>query len=282
MRVRFRLIPVTLVATTLVGGIKVGQIFSSASIFFGVPAAVAKTDQTSAAPALPSLGKGAPIPLPPSLAATPAAHAGAAAIPAAVPATASPSGASSDLAAAPQATVTQTPPPSTPAAKQEGNSKPRLFDNPTQFSRADISLLQDLTKRRRELDQREQAIDMREKLLTAMSKRLDAKIAEMRTLQVRLTKLLAKRRAEHSQRIKNLVEVYQQMKPKAAARIFSRLDMTILLEVVSKMSENKLAPILAAMDPAKVQIITTDLATEGGDAGAGTAGGAIPSAANHG
>lgn len=265
MQFRFRIIPVTLVAATLVGGIKVGQVFSGASAFFGVPAAVAKTDHTTAAQPPKPAKTGVPVPSP-SPEATSETHPRSSAIPPAIPtappAAAPPKGSASALFAHPQATPERASPASAPAQKQAIAPRQKFFDNPTQFSRADINLLQDLTKRRHELDQRERAIDMREKLLAAMSKRLDAKIAKMRTLQASLKKLLAERQAQHSQRIKSLVEVYQHMKPKDAARIFSRLDMPILLEVVSKMSESKLAPILAAMDPAKVQIITTELATK--------------------
>ncbi len=270
MRFRFRLIPATLVAATLVGGVKLGQVCSGAAAFFGAPTAVAKTGKTA-----PTAQNGAPMPLIPAPATASATPPAAAPMgPPSGPPTAQP-------AAATDAAGPETPPDIHSQAQSQRHGA-KAFDNPTQFSRADISLLQDLTKRRRELDQREQTIDMREKLLTAMSKRLDAKIAEMRTLRASLKAMLAQRQAEHSQRIKSLVEVYQNMNPKNAARIFSRLEMPILLEVVSKMSENKLAPILAAMDPAKVQIITTDLATEGTGAAGVATGGAQAGAPNNG
>ena len=169
MRFRFRLIPVTLVATTLVGGIKLGQVCSGAAAFFGAPAAVAKTGKTA-----PTAQNGTPMPLIPASAAA-----------SATPPAAAPMGPPSTPPTMQQAAATDAAGPATPpdihSQAQSRLHAAKSFDNPTQFSRADISLLQDLTKRRRELDQREQTLDMREKLLTAMSKRLDAKIAEMRT-----------------------------------------------------------------------------------------------------
>jgi flagellar motility protein MotE (MotC chaperone) len=50
------------------------------------------------------------------------------------------------------------------------------------------------------------------------------------------------------------------MKPKAAAGVFEELDMDILLEVVSRMKERKVAPILAMMTPTKAKELTFELA----------------------
>ena len=50
------------------------------------------------------------------------------------------------------------------------------------------------------------------------------------------------------------------MKPKDAARIFEELDLEVLLQVVQRMKEAKVAPILAAMDPKRATEVTTRLA----------------------
>ncbi|HEX3498406.1 MAG TPA: hypothetical protein VHT04_03700, partial [Stellaceae bacterium] len=61
-------------------------------------------------------------------------------------------------------------------------------------------------------------------------------------------------------KIKSLVRIYETMKPKEAARIFEQLDLPVLLDVLEQMKELKTAPILAAMDPAKVKAVTLALA----------------------
>jgi flagellar motility protein MotE (MotC chaperone) len=50
------------------------------------------------------------------------------------------------------------------------------------------------------------------------------------------------------------------MKPKDAARIMEQLDNTVLLDMLERMKEPKVAPILAAMEPAKAKTITAELA----------------------
>jgi len=58
----------------------------------------------------------------------------------------------------------------------------------------------------------------------------------------------------------SLVKIYENMKPKDAARIFEQLEMAVLIPVVERMKERKTAPILAKMDPVKAQAITVELA----------------------
>jgi flagellar motility protein MotE (MotC chaperone) len=54
------------------------------------------------------------------------------------------------------------------------------------------------------------------------------------------------------------------MKPKDAARIFGELDMVVLLDVIERMKERKIAPILAEMNPQRAKAITIELAQRRG------------------
>jgi len=50
------------------------------------------------------------------------------------------------------------------------------------------------------------------------------------------------------------------MKPKAAAKVFEEMDMDVLLDVVERMNERKVAPILALVTPTRAKEITFELA----------------------
>ena len=52
------------------------------------------------------------------------------------------------------------------------------------------------------------------------------------------------------------------MKAKDAANIFNTLDMDILISVMGRMSERKLAPILAEMNPDRARSVTIFLAEQ--------------------
>lgn len=128
------------------------------------------------------------------------------------------------------------------------------------YTQAEIELLQNLSKRRDELDKRDADLNMKSKLLEAGEKRIDDKLAQMKALQVQLEKVVAQYNEKQSAQIKSLVKIYENMKPGDAANIFNQMDMPILLEVIDKMSERKVAPVLAAMDPKKAKDVTQELA----------------------
>ena len=74
--------------------------------------------------------------------------------------------------------------------------------------------------------------------------------------------LLENQSEEEKARIVSLVKIYEGMKPKDAARIFDTLDLDILVSVVSQMSERKLSPVLAAMNPERARTVTIMLAEQ--------------------
>lgn len=131
-----------------------------------------------------------------------------------------------------------------------------------EYSEVKMELFNDLTKRRKDLDTREKELSMREALLKAGQAELEQKYTEMTTIKTDIEALLAKQTDEENKRIVSLVKIYEGMKAKDAARIFDTLDMDVLLQVITKMSERKSAPILAAMDAEKARNVTIMLAEQ--------------------
>lgn len=132
-------------------------------------------------------------------------------------------------------------------------------EDPTLFTQAEIDLLQRLADRRIELEIWRKDIEMRERLLKATEKRLDKKVAELEVIQQRIKGLLKQYDKEQEAKLKSLVKIYENMKPKNAAVIFGELEMPILLDVVERMREARVAPILAKMNPKKAKRVTTEL-----------------------
>ncbi|MFB3150640.1 MAG: MotE family protein [Alphaproteobacteria bacterium] len=132
-------------------------------------------------------------------------------------------------------------------------------EDPILFTQAEIDLLQRLADRRIELEIWRRDIEMRERLLKATEKRLDKKVAELEVIQQRIKGLLKQYDKEQEAKLKSLVKIYENMKPKNAAVIFGELEMPILLDVVERMREARVAPILAKMSPKKAKRVTTEL-----------------------
>ena len=153
-------------------------------------------------------------------------------------------------------------PPEPPKLEVAGASypmEPGRINSPGE--RAILERLQD---RRQELDSRNRELEMRESLLKAAEKRLDAKVNELKTMETRVSTATDSREKADAQRFKGIVSMYENMKPKDAARIFDRLDIKILVEVATTMNNRKMAEILAQMTPDAAERLTVELASRAG------------------
>lgn len=140
-----------------------------------------------------------------------------------------------------------------PPAPAEGDQGPHLTPS-------EIEVLQQLAQRREELARRADALDRREGLLKAAEHRLDQKLQGLKDLQATLERLIAEYKAQQDEQTQTLVKIYENMKPKDAARIFEELEMGTLLGVADRMKERKLAALLAEMNPARAKDVTEELA----------------------
>ena len=132
--------------------------------------------------------------------------------------------------------------------------------DPATMTGAELEVLQTLSARHKVLEKRATELDMRENLLQVAERRVDAKVVELKRIQSTINSLLKRHDKEKEAQMKSLVKIYENMKPKNAARIFERLDMTVLLDVVERMREAKMAPIMANMSPIKAKSVTMALA----------------------
>lgn len=122
--------------------------------------------------------------------------------------------------------------------------------------------------RRNRLDEREKALERREALLKAAEQRLADKINELKLMQTSLDRPAkpADQAAakptdrDREEQLRRLVRVYEDMRPREAARIFEQMDQGLLMDVAGRMKSFKLAPVLAAMEPKKATQLTAELA----------------------
>ncbi len=140
-----------------------------------------------------------------------------------------------------------------------GDAPSPLSFDPTTLTQAEIETLQRLAERRDLIEQRERELGVKEGLLRAAESRIDGKIGQLQDLEQSIEGLLAKYDEKKQGEIEQLVRIYGAMKPKDAARIFDSLEMPILLAVVQSMKENKIAPILAAMNSSKATALTEEM-----------------------
>jgi len=147
-----------------------------------------------------------------------------------------------------------------PDAKPAGTVIP--LDNRAQPSGAERAILERLTQRRQELDTRARELDIRESLIKAAEKRIEGQLAELKETESRIKVETDQKDAAMAARFKGLVTMYENMKPRDAAKIFDRLDPGVLLEVASKIEPRHMADIMAQMSPDAAQRLTVELASQ--------------------
>lgn len=128
-------------------------------------------------------------------------------------------------------------------------------------SPAERALLGRLQDRRETLDSRNKELDMRESLIKAAEKRLEAKVGEMKDIESRIKTATDVRDKEEKERLKGLVAMYENMKPKDAARIFDRLDLKVLVDLSTAMKPITMSAVLAQMTPEAAERLTVELAS---------------------
>ncbi|MGE0162887.1 MAG: MotE family protein [Dongiaceae bacterium] len=134
------------------------------------------------------------------------------------------------------------------------------FD-PLTLTKAEIDVLRQLAKRRDELAARERELEDREAMLRATEQRIAEQARQMQQMKADYQQMRAQRDEAAEASLRRLVAVYEAMKPDEAARIFETMEGAVLLDVVMRMGERRLAPILAQMSPAKAQALTVAMAS---------------------
>jgi flagellar motility protein MotE (MotC chaperone) len=131
-----------------------------------------------------------------------------------------------------------------------------------QVSGAERAILERLQERREELDTRARELDIRESLIKAAEKRMEGQLTELKETEGRITAETQQRDDVQAARFKGLVTMYENMKPRDAAKIFDRLDAGVLLEVASKIEPRHMSDIMAQMSPDSAQRLTVELASQ--------------------
>lgn len=119
-----------------------------------------------------------------------------------------------------------------------------------------------LAQRAAELDKRAEALDAKEALLKAAQSALAAKIATLNALKTDLNAAVIAHEEAKSEQVVRLVKIYEGMKPSEAARLFDIQDPRLSVAVLRGMSERKISPLIAAMNPDKARLLTSMLAEE--------------------
>ena len=155
-----------------------------------------------------------------------------------------------------------------PAAPAPEVAKPDgvvVYPEQTQpVSASERAILERLQSRRQELEARAREIDIRENLLKAAEKRIESRVEEMKAVESRITTATGQKAETDAARFKGIITMYEGMKPKDAAKVFDRLEMSVLFEIASQIAPRKMSDILGLMVPEAAERLTIEMARRAG------------------
>jgi flagellar motility protein MotE (MotC chaperone) len=148
------------------------------------------------------------------------------------------------------------------AAKPDGTV---LYPDQSQpISASERAILERLQSRRQELDARAREIDIRESLLKAAEKRIESRVDELKAVESRISTATEQKTETDTARFKGIITMYEAMKPKDAAKVFDRLEMSVLFEIASQIAPRKMSDILGLMSTEAAERLTVELARRAG------------------
>lgn len=239
-----RLLPLLAIAAVCLFGLKAAGLFLSGGYMItGSAPASAQADRESDKPSAPAEPVTAANPQQPEQ---------------------GPSEDTSETAQAPDAAQQNTPVTQAEEAQDKEQADPAAdkVRSSGKVAGAELAVLQSLAERRKELDRQAREMQLRENLLKAAEQRVEVRIKELKAIEQRIETELKKKDDRRDAEYAKLVTLYSKMKPKRAARIFNRLDIEVLTDLVRRMSPRTISPIFAAMDPAVAERVTLEIANQ--------------------
>ncbi len=134
-------------------------------------------------------------------------------------------------------------------------ARPAMSDLET-ITREEKQVLTALDARRVALEERSRRLDERESSLDRKDREFITRITELRDLTSRLRVDRDKNQRHRNDQLTQLSKVYSSMNPTEAAPLIEQLDVTIALALLERMSEKRVAQILALMNNDRALMIT--------------------------
>jgi flagellar motility protein MotE (MotC chaperone) len=131
-------------------------------------------------------------------------------------------------------------------------------------SPSERAILERLQARRQELEARAREIDIRESLLKAAEKRIEMRVEELKAVESRIATVTEQKNEAEAARFKGIITMYEGMKPKDAAKVFDRLEMSVLFDIASHIAPRKMSDILGLMSAEAAERLTVELARRAG------------------
>jgi flagellar motility protein MotE (MotC chaperone) len=118
----------------------------------------------------------------------------------------------------------------------------------------DTDYLFKLADRKKQLDKREEELNKQAALIEKQKAELAEKLTQLEEVRQKISTALQDRIKADDSKVDVLVQMYTNMKPAQAAKVFESLDEDLVIEVLSRMKKKNAADILNLIKPEKAQL----------------------------
>ena len=106
---------------------------------------------------------------------------------------------------------------------------------------------------------RAEALDRQEQALKTMEADLNARVAKLQELETMLKGMLSEAKSIKEEKMRHLIDVYTNMKPKQAASVLETLDETIAVKILAGMKGRTAGEILTGVSAKKAAKLSEEL-----------------------
>lgn len=117
----------------------------------------------------------------------------------------------------------------------------------------DSDYIYKLSERKKVLDQREETLNKKAAEIEAQKVVVEKKLAELEEYRNKISTMLQERIKADDSKVETLVQVYTNMKPGQAAKIFETMDEDLVIEILTRMKKKSAAEILNLIKTEKAQ-----------------------------
>lgn len=112
-----------------------------------------------------------------------------------------------------------------------------------------------LAERKKQLDQREEELNKYAAEIARQKEEIEAKLKNLEETRTKISTALEDKIKTDDAKVDTLVQMYSNMKPQQAAKVFETLDEDLVIEILSRMKKKNAADILNLVKAEKAQVL---------------------------
>jgi flagellar motility protein MotE (MotC chaperone) len=147
-----------------------------------------------------------------------------------------------------------------PAAVPAATPAPSIESTQLIETKEELDHLSKLKEKKRELEAREEEIARLEAEVNKQREELELRLKELKDTRESISRMLEERVKADDEKIDTLVQMYSNMRPPQAAKVFETLDEDLAIEILGRMKKKSAADIMNLLKPEKAQVFSEKFA----------------------